>query len=323
LRIAIIGGSIAGLESAIQLSDRFETHLFEEHEVIGYPLRCAEGWVKIVVEPYTDGRSIDYLIFRRLDSNLRVREQVKVDVSDILVVVDRPKMEQRMAKIASSRGCIIHTGRRATIKELSKTFDLIVDASGHPSQWCREFGGRRRGGVAVQAIVEEDFDHVYIDCIPKLDGYIWIFPKAKGGAKIGIGFYKRKPKAPLKQILLEYLKNLSVEPIGWTAGLLGVGFNRPFVRYYNSTPVCLVGDSAGLVDLFFAEGMTKAVVSARVLAECIIGGRLDDYEKEFFRRMRLHYLMSSFLYHLKNVSQRLMFKLLKLIFLKNKRVNAF
>ena len=346
MKIAVIGGSIAGLEAGIRLGGSCEVTIFEEHEEIGLPLRCAEGWIiHHNLKPYARGREkreIERLRFRRLDKDFRVREEVVFETDGKVLAVDRPRMERRMAEIAARNGARILTGRRVKIRDLSG-YDLIIDASGHPSQWEREFGGgsirregmkgergeekrwkkarktrkTRKGGIALEAITDYECEDICIDVLPGLDGYLWVFPKAKGGANIGVGYYARKPYG-LKDLLKTYLAWLEAEAgaeikvEGLTAGLLGVRFNRPFVRYYNSTPVCLIGDAAGLVDPFFGEGMTKAVLSARILAEKIMEGRIEDYEREYLKTMRMHYAFSWLMTGVKLLSPWLLFKILKL-----------
>ena len=62
----------------------------------------------------------------------------------------------------------------------------------------------------------------------------------------------------------------------------------------------LVGDAAGIADTFAGEGMTKAVISSRVLAKCAKCGLIDYYEKEYYKVMRGHFLVSIFAYLRKN-----------------------
>jgi len=308
MKVAVVGGSIAGLESAIRLSDFCDVTVFEEHSRIGYPIRCAEGWISAMVKPYIRGKKIRRAYFRLLSEDMKVVDEVEVRCDGVIEIVDRVKLESRMAEMAQSKGCKIVLGEKVKIRQLLN-YDLIVDASGHPSQYDREFGIKRRGGVALQAFVKEDVDDIYIDIYPKVDGYIWVFPDARGGAKVGTGFYL-KHEEPLRKILNRYIEKHGFTPKSWTAGLLGVGINKPLVRMNGK--VCLVGDSAGLVDKFFAEGMTKAVLSARIMAECA-KRNIFDYEKELMKRLRWHYIFTDFMYWLKRLSPKLTLRFLKMM----------
>ncbi len=101
MKIGIIGGSISGLEAAIQLSKDYEVHLFEEHENIGEPLKCAEGWaVCMGIEPYVRGKPIERSEVVLLDDEFNFRKGFTVQTLGFVEMIDRPKMERKMAKIA-------------------------------------------------------------------------------------------------------------------------------------------------------------------------------------------------------------------------------
>jgi flavin-dependent dehydrogenase len=315
MRVAVIGGSVAGLEAAIQLAGDCEVVVYEEHEKIGLPVRCGEGFIVYEnVTPYGGVvRRINRAVFRRIElPEFRVREEVVTKTYGSIFMVDRPVMEREMAKIARKKGAEIITGRRVKIKEIVDDFDLIVDASGYPSQWCREFGGRRGGGVAVQAFAKCDLDEMVIDISKSFDGYFWVFPKDAGYANIGVGYNGRKlPK--LRQWLEKYLEILGAEPVSWTGGLIGYRFNRPFLREYRKTPIALIGDAAGLVDPYLGEGITKAIISARILARNIKNGTPENYEREYLSALRWSYTTSWTLYYLRRLSPTLLFKIIRLI----------
>ncbi len=313
MRIAIIGGSIAGLECAIRLSSHHDVTLFEEHREIGYPLQCGEGWIR-AIEPYgCVSKEINVLRARFIDfDTFRVLDEVTLDVGGRIVTLDRPEMEKRMAKMAEERGCEIVLGRKVKISELCGDYDIIIDASGHPSQWDREFGVKRKGGVAIQARCKLGGEEMILDFCGKIDGFFWVFPKANGEANVGVGFWRLKPPVGLRTKLEEYVEFVGGKVLWMTGGTLGVGLNRPFVRYRNNTPVALVGDAAGMVDPFLGEGMTKSVLAARLLAACInergLEG-LEEYERTFVRGMRTYYAITSLMYRLRR--SRVGFKIVK------------
>ncbi|MDI3497929.1 FAD-binding protein [Archaeoglobus sp.] len=60
-KVVIAGGSVAGLEAAIRFSEFCRVVVvLEEHEEIGLPVQCAEGWIRFTsIEPYVEGRRID------------------------------------------------------------------------------------------------------------------------------------------------------------------------------------------------------------------------------------------------------------------------
>ena len=313
-KIGIIGGSIAGLESAIQLADRYEVVVYEEHPEIGTPVQCGEGWVHHHnIEPYGGViREVDRAIIRRIDfNNFSVKDQVELILDGIISIIDRSVMEKNMAKIAEENGATILTERKVSISEILYDHDIIVDASGHPSQWSREFGRHKKGGVAIQVYAKYDADEIVLDIPKETDGYFWIFPKEEGYANIGVGYGRKKIK--MKQSLMRYLDHIGAEPVRWTGGSLGVFMDSPFVKNVLDVPVVLVGDAAGLVDPFFGEGMTKAILSSRIFAKNLKQGTLHRYEKEYLSFSRWHYISSWLLYLWRSTSTWTLFKTIKWI----------
>lgn len=306
LRIGIIGGSIAGLECALRLSEKQDVTIFEEHERIGEPLLCAEAWVKSFIEPYGFvDRVIDKMVVRWLDNEkMKIKGPITFNVNGSIVMLDRPAMEKHMAEMAAKKGCEIHLGKKVKIKDLVTDYDVIIDASGHPSQWDREFGQPKRSAVAVQARCNFNCNEMIIDFCKDLDGYFWIFPKKDGVANIGVGYFRWKRKnLNLRAILNRYIEIIGAKSLNFIAAPLGIGLNRPFVRFFENKPVALVGDAAGMVDQFSGEGMTKAVFAARILANCINSKGLEglrDYESQFMEKLGWFYRMTNLIYLLRN-----------------------
>ncbi len=298
MRVCIIGGSIAGLECAIRLSEHCDVSVFEEHQEVGQPLKCAEGWITFTgVTPYTEGRKLSGIEVSLLSDRFKIVDGFSVDV-DAFVIIDRPDMEKKMADIAEKNGVEVVTGRKMTIEEASKNFEFVIDASGYPSQWCREFGGKKPYGFAMEAFFDVDYDSAHFYFKDGFDGYFWIFPMKKGGCKVGVGVFSSY-EGKLRELLDTFLHSLNFgKPERLTAAPLGCYPNLPLLRHYR-VPVALIGDAAGLVDRGGGEGMTKAIISARILANCIISGRVDEYEKRYFDYMRMHYLAMSLIERLR------------------------
>ncbi|MDI3497928.1 hypothetical protein [Archaeoglobus sp.] len=101
------------------------------------------------------------------------------NIDGAVEIVDRAEMEKKMASIAERNGATILTGTRVKLFGVTKMlseFDLMVDATGYPSLWCREFGGKKGYAPAVQATCDKDIDKIVTMLHPNLDGYFWIFP---------------------------------------------------------------------------------------------------------------------------------------------------
>ena len=107
-------------------------------------------------------------------------------------------------------------------------------------------------------------------------GYGWVFPK-DGHANYGVGGWASEGprlRAHLDRLCLEH---------GVDASRLTrlQGRRLPIRRTTEAQrgPVVLVGDAAGLVDPLSGDGIYEALVSARLAAESILAGSLDDYSR--------------------------------------------
>jgi geranylgeranyl reductase family protein len=106
-------------------------------------------------------------------------------------------------------------------------------------------------------------------------GYGWVFPKGDH-ANLGVGGWASE--GPRLRSHLERLADahgVSIEALSDVKG------HRLPMRPLGAAPavgrMLLVGDAAGLVDPLSGDGMYEAFVSARLAAEAILTGRLDDY----------------------------------------------
>lgn len=294
--VLIAGGSIAGLECAIRFSDFSKVTLCEKKDEIGKNIRCGEGWVYFTgINPYISGRKVNWVDIILLNWDYSVRRVISVKINGSVEIVDRSKMEKRMAKIAEKNGAEIVTGKKLDLKQAIK-FDcnLLVDATGYPSMWCREFGEKRPHASAIHVLTDKDEERIRLMLYPGMDGYFYVFPRAKRGSKIGICIFST-PEKPLRQILDTMIEKSALfedfETIAYKGGPIGCYRNSPFLRHLHGLPIALVGDAAGVADKFAAEGMTKAIISSRTLADCAREGRLKNYEKEFYRKLRNHYAL--------------------------------
>ncbi|MEM1672254.1 MAG: NAD(P)/FAD-dependent oxidoreductase [Archaeoglobaceae archaeon] len=303
MNFVIIGGSVAGLEAAICLAKLGKVTLYEEHKEIGLPVQCAEGWIRFTgVEPYIRGRAIKEADMVIMDRNYNEKSRITIKLNGAVVIVDRANLEKKMASIAEKNGAEIITGVRieklSQLLKMHENLDLVVDASGYPSLWCKEFGGKKPCGIAIQAFTDRDIDKIVVEFHPELNGYFWIFPKAGEGSKVGAGSFVKQVSKLLRIMLDEMMNKTGLIdggfiPKSYTARPVACYRNSPFLRHLKGIPIALVGDSAGLVDLGGGEGMTKAIISSRVLAECVERGELEKYEEIYYRRMRTHYLIAN------------------------------
>lgn len=291
-RIAVIGGSLAGLEFANTLKgldhhNDFEIHLFEEHPTIGQPLRCAEGLILFhdlpAPNPNVVLNEIDTVLVRFLDNELRILDTVAIQVQGKAWLIDRPLNERILAASCKERGIDLSLGQRVSISEISGSYDFVVDASGWPSEYGALLGAKSLPpSIGVGGEIASDFSafnhHFIIDFSPLFPGYFWIFPKNRNLANVGLGWhtsgpYLSKPKALLSRYLNSKLKSWHLKRA--IAGCLGTNLARSV--YDSENRVALIGDAGGFANPLVGEGMSSAIMSARVLASCFSSGDLTSY----------------------------------------------
>ena len=130
-----------------------------------------------------------------------------------------------------------------------------------------EGNGRLLDGQAGRATIE-------LGVVP--GGYGWVFPKGDH-ANYGVGGWASEGPR-----LRAHLHRLCTEHGVDSNGLTDLKGRRLPIRRTTEAgggPVLLVGDAAGLVDPLSGDGIYEALVSARVAAEAILTGTVDQYSQ--------------------------------------------
>lgn len=110
-------------------------------------------------------------------------------------------------------------------------------------------------------------------------GYAWFFDKGNHGS-IGTGTLL-KDASNLRKLFESFVKNCgyiksmkNLKINAWRVPATG-GISRNFAN----ENALLLGDAAGLVDPFLGEGISYAIQSGKIAAECIINNKTNNYNK--------------------------------------------
>ncbi len=204
------GGGMAALASAYK---NVSVTLIERKEVIGYPVRCGEGTMGVVLRTFglEDGKWIAGEIDRIKFYPPRGKPAVVNGKALGAVILDRGLFEQEIIRRCQERGAEVYTGK--TVVSIQKDGEnrylvgldtgevfqakMVIGGDGVESMVGRKMGITRplrphQLGIAVQYRIkdgnwEKNVAEVFIgqEIIP--DGYAWIFPKQDGTANVGIG----------------------------------------------------------------------------------------------------------------------------------------
>jgi flavin-dependent dehydrogenase len=152
--------------------------------------------------------------------------------------------------------------------------DYLVAADGAQGPVARQVGfPRPRHGAAIECELEVNgalWDRyagrveIHVGAFPW--GYAWIIPRA-GILNIGVGSF-RPHKFPLKHSFLDF-----VEKITGTRAVNALAHPLPYrLRFVRPVvgQVLFVGDAAGYMDAFSAEGIYSALRSGILAAEAIV-----------------------------------------------------
>src|SRR5213075_419495 len=124
---------------------------------------------------------------------------------------------------------------------------------------------------ALGYYVPGDRDRIDIQFLPKLEGYIWIFPRC-GHLSVGI-CGKGEPAASLRKRLERYMAERSIcwKGAAFYSHLLPALDAQSWRQNRVAGPGWMaVGDAAGLVDPITGEGLYYAIRSADLAAQSLL-----------------------------------------------------
>lgn len=309
--IAVVGGAVGGLAAATEfarLGD--DVTLIERQRYDEKRVNCGEAMTAASEIPLKKTAENGFL-------NPVPSFEVAVRQGDEVVgsgrfpardayITDRNRVERRWAERLSDRGVDVvdgHSVSKTAFRDLASEHDLVVDATGQPSLASRmrgatdEYSGRM---TALNADVTGDFSDIYPHSRIVFEGYLgygWLFPKTRARANVGVGWHER-------DLPDDYFAafHATCERNGWpkpdrnrtNVAIIPRGPSLDPARIYSpEDDVVRVGDAAGIANRFTGKGISQAIHSASLLAECVAAGKLDEYPDRLHRGMRAEYLLSS------------------------------
>ncbi|MDD3083943.1 MAG: NAD(P)/FAD-dependent oxidoreductase [Candidatus ainarchaeum sp.] len=320
--IIIVGAGPAGLCAAIETGKEAKVLVLDRKQEIGCPKRCAEGlslrWFKKMnlkpkkewavqeikgAELYTpNGKSIKmkakkaegYVLERKIfekelaieavkkGAKILMKNQVigaeKKDNEIELIVEENKEKKKITCKIVIA--CDGVDSLTAKMLGLNTKLDLKETDSGYQYEMTGITG------------YDENLLHLFFgtDIAPR--GYIWIFPKRKGTANVGIGigaYEKETAKYYLDKWIKtqDGLKNGSIIEVN--AGVIPVG---GFLEKMQADNLLVAGDAGHMVDPIHGGGIGIAMEGGRLAGKHAIKAikenkfsekDLSEYTKEWYK----------------------------------------
>ncbi|HEY5615771.1 MAG TPA: NAD(P)/FAD-dependent oxidoreductase, partial [Bacteroidota bacterium] len=319
--VIVVGAGPAGSTAArYAAAGGASVLMLEKDRDVGYPVRCGEAvshegvvqfiephqkWIASTVTKFRiispDGTSvlprldgIGYVLERRIFdyevAKLAAKEGVEVVtkayvydlikpngvVEGVKVMVKDQKMEVRAKVVVGADGVESRVGKWAGIDTTCHIGDM---------ESCAQV---TLTGIQVE---EEVLDFYFGDQVAP-GGYLWVFPKGKDSANVGLGVSVEKAK---KKAAIKYLEEFIEKKFPNAATLTRIAGGVPCAKTCDEivkNNVMLVGDAAHQVNPMtgggIITGMIGGMIAGQVAAEAVRNNdlrHLVHYEKRWHKRL--------------------------------------
>ncbi len=285
-QVAILGGGPAGAFAAEQLASAgLRVRLFDEK--LAWEKPCGGGLTFKAYSQYPfliDNPTPKRFVTETILSAPRAGE-VRLKLDDPLLIYSRLDLNRMLLERAERAGVQIEKARVTGLARRGSGWQLTTPSGATAdADFCvvatgarnplRDVGTQLRAEDTMSALgyyVPAEQERIDIQFLPKLEGYIWVFPRC-GHLSIGI-CGKGEPAGALRKRLEQYMTERG---ISWKGS--------PFYSHllpsletksWKSNRVAgegwmAVGDAAGLVDPITGEGLYYAIRSADLAAQSVL-----------------------------------------------------
>jgi len=293
-RVAILGGGPAGAFAAERLASAgMKTVLFDEK--LAWEKPCGGALTYKAYEKYP------FLLHndspKRLVTMTRLAAPgagaARMKLRQPLLIYSRYELNGLLLSRAERAGAelektrVLSLGRtgdrwRLSTREGSIEADFCIVATGARNP-LREVGTRLTAADTMLALgyyVPEEQEHIDIQFLPQLEGYIWVFPRC-GHLSVGI-CGKGEPAQKLRARLEAYMqeRGISWKNASFYSHLLPSLATPAWRRNRVAGPGWLaVGDAGGLVDPITGEGLYYAIRSGDLASQVVLSDAHAPEEK--------------------------------------------
>jgi flavin-dependent dehydrogenase len=307
-RVAILGGGPAGAFAAEQLAaGGLAVQLFDEK--LAWEKPCGGGLTYKAYNryPFLVHNSIPKRFVNETVLSAPAAGKANLKLSDPLLIYSRFDLNRLLLERAERAGVSIEKTHIAGIKRYGSAWRVETSAGTADADFCivatgarnalRDVGTQLQAGDTMSALgyyVPGEQAQIDIQFLPKLEGYIWIFPRC-GHLSVGI-CGKGEPASSLRKRLESFMNERGLPLQG--------------ARFYSHLLPCLnadswlsnrvagegwfaVGDAAGLVDPITGEGLYYALRSAELAARTLLSDvsslaeRVNQYRRSLQRDFAL------------------------------------
>jgi flavin-dependent dehydrogenase len=298
-RVAILGGGPAGAFAAEQLSTAgLDTVLFDEK--LAWEKPCGGGLTFKAYNQYPfliDNATPKKLVGETVLAAPKARD-VTLRLRHPILIYSRFDLNRLMLERAEHAGARIEQARVTEMNRTGNGWQLKTKSGSLDADFCivatgarnplRHVGTELTQSDAMAALgyyVPGDREQIDIQFLPKLEGYIWVFPRC-GHLSVGI-CGKGEPAQSLRKRLEAYMveKGIPWKGAAFFSHLLPSLETASWKRNRVAGDGWMaVGDAAGLVDPITGEGLYYAIRSADLAAKALLS-EIGDLAGQAYRRM--------------------------------------
>ncbi len=290
MKVAILGGGPSGAFAAAQLaSSGVDTVVFDEK--LAWEKPCGGGLTYKAYSQYpflADGDTPKKIVRQTILSAPKSKP-VTLSLDHPLLVYSRYDLNGMLLDRAQRAGAQLEKTRILNIERRGARWSLRTKSGAVEADYCivatgarnplRGFGTELTSKDAMTALgyyIPGDRDRIDIQFLPKLAGYIWVFPRC---GHLSVGICGKGEAASSMRVRLErYMEEHGLSKDGATfySHLLPCLQTPAWER----NRVCgdgwlATGDAAGLVDPITGEGLYYALRSADLATRAILAESVD------------------------------------------------
>lgn len=290
--VIIIGAGPAGLMAARTLKECGieDFILIDSKKKIGMPLRCGEGIGTHEFHELFSKREYEFIANKVIKHDIIYEDLTRTFSSDFYQL-NRPEFEKWLAKDIENKIMLntkmlnlnVHKGYAevTTEKKILKT-KIVLLCNGCNFKVQQKLGMLKKepvvvpcyGGLYKKHNLDENKFFFIFDKYP---GAMWVFPKSKNIANIGIGIFKHDVniKKFLSELNIKY--KINAEQISEFSGTFPA-FGPIDKTYHDRLLVC--GNAAGFVFAGTGEGIYFALKSGKIAANvCVKSLKKNVFDK--------------------------------------------
>ncbi len=290
----VVGAGPAGSAAAIRLARGGAKVLLADRARFPRDKPCGGGLTgRAVRELPVDVSPVVEDVVRTFELRLRYRKRFeRRSEAPLVLMTQRRRLDAFLVEQAAVAGADFRDG--VTVEGLTMGPDgagltvggrlvhgrVLVGADGVNGKVARSagLGGGILYGIALEGngpLREGQQGRATVEVGVVPGGYGWVFPK-DGHANYGVGGWAAE--GPRLREHLGRLCNAHGVDVETLTDVHGRRLPMRRTTAARRGPVLLVGDAAGLVDPLTGDGISEALVSARLATAAILENRLDDYE---------------------------------------------